>query len=311
MRFSGPGLPYEGLVNVHGRWNGQVRLIAEHLEDPLRWRRPRRVFVNSMSDLFHEALPFETIAAIFGIMQSASQHTFQVLTKRPQRMLEFFAWLDERAPEASARWVEQVANAERRCGEPVGKRNAAAMPGQCLELADHADSALELAGSLKRASFFAQWPAPNIHLGVSVENQDTANERIPLLLECPAAVRFLSVEPMLSRIYVAPYFWHTAPSTAGPWRDWSGKVVSRGRGAGGQMMSSRPSNALHWVICGCESGHGRRPTPHDWARELKDQCEDAGVAFYLKQLEEDGRVVKAPHLDGRQWLQFPGEVASG
>ena len=89
-RFSGPGLAYEGLVNQHGRWNGVIRVVESHLADPLRWQKPRRIFVNSMSDLFHENLADEDIASIYGVMLLAAQHTYQVLTKRPERMRDFF-----------------------------------------------------------------------------------------------------------------------------------------------------------------------------------------------------------------------------
>ena len=95
-RFSGPGQPYEGTIR-NGRWSGNVRIVPEKLGDPLRWTRPRMVFVNSMSDLFHDNVPNEFIAAVFGVIAAAPRHTFQVLTKRPARMLEWFEWQREQA----------------------------------------------------------------------------------------------------------------------------------------------------------------------------------------------------------------------
>ncbi len=133
-RFDGPGLPYEGLIASGGQWNGQIKLVPEKLDEPLRWQRPRRIFVNSMSDLFHPNVPNEYIDRVFAVMALASQHTFQVLTKRPERMLEY-----------------------------LNRRTT----------------------------------MPNVWLGVSIENQVTADERIPLLLQTPAAVRWVSAEPLL------------------------------------------------------------------------------------------------------------------
>lgn len=200
-RFSGPGQPYEGLAELTQagpRWTGEVRLIEEHLYDPIRWQRPRRIFVNSMSDLFHERVPDEWINRIFAVMALCPQHTFQVLTKRPQRMLE---WL--RRPNCAA--------------------------------------AVEDAG----------WPLPNVHLGVSVEDQRSADERIPLLLQCPAAVRWVSAEPLLGPMdltYIAPSddFWTDALDTPDPTR------------------------RLDLVIIGGESGLAR-------------QCQEAGVPVWVKQ----------------------------
>ena len=164
-RFSGPGQPYEGLVRISntldGRkptgWNGTVRMVAEHLADPLRWKKPRRIFVNSMSDLFHERLTNEQIAAVFGVMAAAGSHTFQVLTKRAARMREWFAW--------------------------AGDHGASGARSAC-----RASAALYL-GALPEPPGADTWPLPNVWLGVSAENQAAADERIPDLLATPAAVR--------------------------------------------------------------------------------------------------------------------------
>lgn len=247
-RFCGPGQPYEGLafrkVTVDGygedhmepRWTGEVRLIPEHLADPLRWKRPRRIFVNSMSDLFHEKLSNEEIAAVFGVMAAAPQHTFQVLTKRPEGMREFF------------RWMEGWGYSDYRL-----------------------DGYLADGGA---------WPLPNVWLGVSVENQHYADERIPILLDTPAAIRFVSAEPLLGPVDLLYSAWNGAESL-------------------------REMAGIDWVIVGAESGPGARPMQEDWARSIRDQCAAAGVAFFLKQFAENGRKVHLPVLDGRQHVEWP------
>jgi protein gp37 len=292
-RFSGQGQPYEGLVKLvkrthekvslsktsakysktsttEARWNGVVRLIPEHLADPLRWRKPRRIFVNSMSDLFHEALSNEQIAAVFGVMAAAPRHTFQVLTKRPERMRQWFEWIGQQ-PEP-----------------PVRAMNAA----------------LDVLEGVRMSVNSQRWPLPNVWLGVSVENQAAADERIPLLLDTPAAVRFLSCEPLLGPVVLPAHE---------------------------QSMGSSHS-PLDWVIAGCESGPGARPCDTDWLRRLRDQCEEGAVPFFLKQAVpprgsmatgqakpyaidkgrgskvKQGFVIELPYLDGVQHAAFPKET---
>src|SRR5581483_6960697 len=184
-RFSGKGQPYEGLVRINPagerqpQWNGRVRLVEKHLLDPLRWKNPRRIFVNSMSDLFHEGVSDLLLDKIFAIMALCPQHTFQVLTKRPERMLKYFTE-SFNSDEAEAR----------------GSDFAAWCIGTLGEDAFHKQ--LEL-----------KWwkGSPNVWLGVSVENQEQADRRIPLLLQTPAAVRFASAEPLLGPIKIRRYVW--------------------------------------------------------------------------------------------------------
>jgi len=236
VRFSGPGQPYEGFADVpagrrhsqtgaatcgvRGKWTGRVELIPSKLDEPLRWKRPRRVFVNSMSDLFHEALPDEAIDRVFGVMAASPRHTFQVLTKRPARMLKW----------ATRNNVQAYVQHEHAHHDPSPERNV-----------------------------WKIWPLPNVWLGVSVEDQATADERIPLLLQTPAAVRFISVEPMLEQIDLC--------LTAG-------SEVSGAEGA---------ARGIHWVIVGGESGPGARPFDIAWARSVIAQCREAGVACFYKQ----------------------------
>ncbi|MEN6572066.1 MAG: phage Gp37/Gp68 family protein [Anaerolineaceae bacterium] len=225
----------------------KVQLHRERLFQPLHWKNPGRVFVNSMSDLFHPDVPFSYIDDVFGVMTGCPKHTFMVLTKRPERMLE---------------WSKQYY-----------------LPGA--------------SGS------------ENVWLGVTAENQKAADERIPLLLETPAAVRFVSAEPMLGPVDLSKYLF------ADP---------------------SRPNwarlNMLQWVICGGESGPGARPMHPDWAKSIRDQCQAAGAPFFFKQhgeftykgrygvergnsveigdaFQRVGKKKAGRLLDGVEWNQYP------
>lgn len=245
-RFSGPGQPYEGTIR-DGRWNGQNRLVPEMLAQPLKWKRSRRIFVNSMSDLFHEGVPFEYIAAVFGVMAACPQHTFQALTKRPARALEFFKWL--------------VAGGE--SGFPLASI--------CV-----ANAGASFGCYLPDAANCVSWPLPNVHLGVSVEDQETADARIPLLLQCPAAVRFVSYEPALGPV----------DFTRIPYRGFDDDIEHFNplRDGAPRAYGSDPSKKLHWIIVGGESGPGARPFDVAWARSTIAQCKAAGVACFVKQM---------------------------
>lgn len=256
-----------------GRDFTEVATHAEVLPLPCRWTKPRRIFVNSMSDLFHEAVSFEFIAAVFGVMAAASWHTFQVLTKRPERTLEFFAWLDahpERAEFDSARLQEKYPGADWR-------------PFLCADLASRV---LPDGGDGLRVAIDGQWPLPNVWLGVSVEDQAAADERVPLLLRVPAAVRFLSIEPLLGPISLTSC-GHIAPDEDGP--DRIGYMVGPDDGKSGlwpTRAEALAKSGLHWVIVGGESGPKARPMHLDWARDLRDQCTATGVPFLFKQWGE-------------------------
>lgn len=274
-RFSAPGQPYEGLVRLgkdgkaKAQWNGTIRFVNEHVFDPLRWRKPRRIFVNSMSDLFHEALTFERIAAIFGVMASAPQHTFQVLTKRPLRAAKFFAWLDEQRPEGNPLW------------ECLSQALA-------LETAVHPDGARGPLHTGRCADCDGPWPLPNVWLGVSVEDQKTADERIPVLLELPAAIRWVSYEPALG-----PVDWHR---TGGP-SDTDRQDVLR---FGAPMVDSW-IRGLDWIVVGGESGPRARPFAVEWAHRTILQCRDAGVACFVKQLGAMTVTEERPGLEPGTW----------
>jgi len=240
-----------------------VVLHPERLEQPLRWRKPRRVFVNSMSDLFHERVPFEVIGAVFAVMAARPDHTFQVLTKRPERMREWFLW-------------------------------AEAGPNHPLEIVEVC--VLNYVEACHLVDERTLWPLPNVWLGVSVEDQRRADERIPVLLQTPAAVRFLSCEPLLERLDLARLALGN-----GDTGDCLNHVATDiWTGAGNQ---SRNWGRVDWVIAGGESGPGYRPCDLDWLRSLRDQCAAAGVAFFCKQ--PAGPRSEMPLPDDLQVREFP------
>ncbi len=208
-RFSAEGLPYAGLTQLskrgEPRWTGKVLPVPESLDEPLRWRRPRMVFVNSMSDLFHERLPVSYLRRVFETMQRANWHTFQVLTKRTER---------------------------------------------CLALANE-----------------LPWP-DNVWMGTSVECNDYV-DRVDLLRKIPAAVRFLSIEPLI-----------------GPVEDLE-------------------LDGIHWVIVGGESGPGARPMNPEWVRDIRRKCVAASVPFFFKQWGGTRKKAAGRVLDGRTWDEMP------
>jgi protein gp37 len=218
-----------------------VQLLPERLEQPLRWRKPRRVFVNSMSDLFHDDIPDEYIGRVFAVMAAAPQHTFQILTKRPERMHE-------------------VLHGSWRGWSTDFFRGFGSRP------------------------FQARWPLPNVWLGVSIENRRYVH-RADILRATPAAVRFISAEPLLGPLIARAEV--VRPGTVrldGPSLDLTG---------------------IDWLIVGGESGPRHRPAKPDWVRDLRTAAFVAETAFFLKQW--GGRTTKAGgrELDGRTWDEMP------
>lgn len=248
--------------NAIGSTTG-VRLHGDRLDQPLRWRRPRRVFVNSLSDLFHDDVPDDFIVSVFAVMACASQHTFQVLTKRPARM---------RALLSSREFWACVAI-------QMG-----------LRFADRDDDLAVVGEALKSIS--RRNCLPNVWLGVTVEDQKAADLRIPILMETPAAVRFLSCEPLLGAVDLARVGDGLVPF-------W---CLGHGRPAGDcpNDLHLGREGGIDWVVVGGESGRGARPMHPDWARSLRDQCADAEVAFWFKQHGEFVEV-DDPRL-GDVWL---------
>jgi len=216
------------------RWTGEVRLLPDRLNDPLRWRKPRRVFVDSMSDLFHESVPWDFIARVFATMILTPQHTYQILTKRTERMRD---GMEREIPRA--------------------------IHAACL---------------LPSTSYCGDtWPPKNVHLGASCENQPTLEARVSDLLATPAALRFLSLEPLLGAINLTRV---------------------KGQRLGGKLHGFAlydclmqptigavvPRRAIDWVIVGCDSGPGARPCDVEWIRSIVAQCRSANVPAFVKQL---------------------------
>jgi protein gp37 len=232
---------------------------AEHptaLDQPLRWTRARRIFVNSMSDLFHQDATPEFQARVWAVMALSGQHTFQVLTKRPGVMRS----------RLSADWFRRS----------VAHYAYRIVTGQDPEVSVSHNRQAAVPWLLD------DWPLRNVWVGTSVEDQKRADLRIPHLLDTPARVRFLSCEPLLGPVSI---------------------MDALGNDLWGWQ---RLNQALHWVIAGGESGPGARPMDLDWARGLRDQCGDAGVAFHYKQQGSgDGGAKSRRVLDGRTWDEFP------
>lgn len=182
-------------------FNGDLKLLYHRITQPFHWKKPQIIFVNSMSDLFHEKIPFEFIAYVWEIMFDTERHTYQILTKRPERMLEFSKWMENK----KVRAIDYK----------------------------------------------------NVWLGTSIEDQKTANERMDILQKIPAKVRFLSIEPLLEKV----------------------KIYEK-------------IKKINWVIVGCESGPKRRPCKLEWVESIVEQCKDATVPVFVKQISINGRVEK-------------------
>ena len=262
-----------------------VQTIPARLDIPIKWTKPRRIFVNSVSDLFHADVPDAFIAEVFATMALADHHIFQVLTKRPRRM-------------------QQLLNSEAFRSDVIGyandriSRSQASSPRLFRRFQQPEDPIDPQCNEMP-------WPLPNVWLGTSVENQEAAY-RIDYLVQTPAAVRFLSCEPLLGFLYLSDWLWsRPAGSTAGPFYDKFGNHRGGSGGFGGQAITSMRLNDLHWVIVGGESGKDHREMEPHWVRSLRDQCEDAGVPFFFKQWGGLTPKSGGRELDGRTWDEMP------
>jgi protein gp37 len=213
----------------------RVTLHEDRLSAPLRWRKPRRVFVCSMGDLFHEDVPYSTIDRIWRVMDNTPQHTYLILTKRPQRMADYWAG---RGARSMAMGV----------------------------------------------------PFSNVWFGVTVENQKRADERIPILLQTPAAVRFVSAEPLLEGIFLL--------IRRCPQKDQCNFWRPEYQGCAGCGTSQ--DLGIDWLIAGAETGPGARPMDPQWAEWLLEQCHQAGTPFFYKRGSDGSRI-----LDGKEWNEYP------
>lgn len=252
MRLAGGRLRHHpsraGLTRESGGrhvWTGEVRFNEQWLDEPLRWRRPRRVFVCAHGDLFHENVPDEWIDSVFSMMSLAPEHTFQVLTKRAKRAKDYLSRFSSADDATGLRtgWVT-------RDGERATARVGPIFPEK-------------------------SWPLPNVWLGVSVEDQATADERIPILLDTPATLRWVSAEPLLGMVDL-----NGMSRTVGAAAD----EVSADDDALGPPLGGVAG--IDWVVAGGESGPAARPSHPEWVRSLRDQCAKAGVPFLFKQWGE-------------------------
>lgn len=260
-------------------WTGGVRFNEQWLDQPLRWKRPRMIFVCAHGDLFHESVPDEWIDRVFAVMALAPQHTFQVLTKRSARMRAYITQL-ETEPQLDT--VRRMVAAW-----PSGR----VMPEEYMLV-----------------------NGPNVWLGVSVEDQARANERVPDLLATPAAMRWLSCEPLLGPVDLTLLQFQNARGGNECWDAFSLHLP-----AGEQFLDNSPASTIDWVVAGGESGPGARPMQLAWVRSLRDQCAASGVPFFFKQWGnhrpvddgEGGHMVPCSkadagrHLDGVLHDAFP------
>lgn len=299
----------------------KVTLQPDKLDEPLRWRKPRKVFVNSMSDLFHEEVPFEFIAGVFGVMAACPQHTFQVLTKRPERMLEFCRLVEEDS---------LLTGCLRQTMAEEGARRAGIIwDGRGSNIWLYFDVAGATPEGIKNRRPWPGWPLPNVWLGTSVEDQERADERIPLLLQCPAAVRWISAEPLLGPVTLRKR-----------WLECLGREVQSSGPGGVETVVAhsrlpqedtarccREFAGLSWIVVGGESGQHMhqerllrrrglvqkvgsrdwrpREDRAEWVRSLRDQCAASSVPFFFKQWggpypKSGGRL-----LDGRTHDAYP------
>lgn len=244
----------EGKLNItqYAKPFKEIQFMPQRFEMPLRWKKPRFIFVNSMSDTFHEDVPFEFIDKAMAVIALCPRHTFQVLTKRPERMAEYFA--QERD------WALHLGNV---AYEMFGDEDA-----DCF-VTNSINGLLGESDGVKRN---VGWPMKNLWLGTSVENQQEADRRIPHLLDTPAAIRFLSCEPLLGPVELSNLSgWETRAAVK-----WLGKPT----------LTPPGGNGIHWIIAGGESGKEARPLHPDWVRGLRNQCKAAGAKFFFKQFGE-------------------------
>ncbi len=249
---------YKGLTNKT-HFAGVVRCLPERLIDPRKWRKPARIFVNSMSDLFHTDVPFDFIDQVFATMAFAKRHTYLILTKRPERMQEYLGN------------VTRTFDVAFQVQEAIPSLNPSG-PDVSMTLDD-----LDI-----------RWPLPNVWLGVSTENQETFDERVPHLLTCPAAVRFVSLEPLLGPIDLSSQFLMQHAKGV--------RLLSLEQMQRGIVPAAAPYPRIGWVIVGGESGPGARPCDIEWIRGIVKQCKAAGVPCFVKQL---GKWIAGSHeFDG-------------
>lgn len=245
------------------------RLVRDQLHAPLAWRKPSRVFVNSMSDLFGDFVPDGYVMDVWRVMAQCPLHTFQILTKRAERMVDWLSkWADWREPDGSME--PRMAHGPAAVRAAHGSKRAHLFADMVEGWGEPPDGAAYPTFDWMEGPRW--WPVVlrNVQLGVSVEDRKYGLPRIDHLRKVPAAVRFLSIEPLL------------------------------------EDLGTLDLTGIHWVIAGGESGRRARPMEEDWVRSVRDQCAAAGVPFFYKQrLDDRKRKVSLPLLDGVQHTAMP------
>lgn len=274
IREGEPGFSTPLITDANRRFNGTIITYPDRLNIPIKCRKP--TIYSVWNDLFHEDIPDELRHGAYAVMSrfnqiparregnagrlrpNEPQHKFLILTKRPAQMVKY---LNKIKRSEGGWWTHNGA-----WPESYSSFNKDGVePGKIISWDD--------------------WPLSSVWHGLAVCNQQEADEKIPVFLQVPGK-KFLSIEPCLGPVDIERYLWLVSPSTAGPWRDYTGKIVWYGGGIGGQMISSNPSGYINAVILGGETGPGARPMHPDWVRSVRDQCEASGVPFFFKQWGE-------------------------
>jgi len=281
-------------------WTGKVALAEKALLEPLKRKKPTTYFVNSMGDLFHENIPYTWIDQVFAVMALCPQHTFQVLTKRSKRMRDYFA----NVMRGHRNWIGEATKIAGKCHLQLDVFGPKPQGPDCFT------------------------PLPNVWLGVSAEDQKRANERVPDLLRTPAAIRFVSAEPLLGPVDFTRWFYGPDVPCNGCPKDVDCECGCERRA---DLINEIAPGSIDWIIVGGESGHSARPMHPDWARQIRDDCQAAGTKFFFKQWGEHvtakglpgntlishvfedgyqmcrlGKKAAGRLLDGREWNEVPG-----
>lgn len=268
-RYQGLAMMCGAVGNQEAHWTNAIRLHEDLLLEPLKWQKPQKVFVCSMSDAFHKDVPDAFLDRMFAVFALSPHITFQMLTKRAERMRSYLS-----APDICARIeAAAVAIAEGNCH---GRWFAHAFNGR---------------------KFLPRWPLPNVWLGVSVESQKYADERVPLLAETPATIRFLSCEPLIGPVDLLQFLPIAAHKS---FHTPTGRQVSKTYWTPQEAEAFMiPKPMIHWCIVGGESGPQARPCQLEWMRALVAQCKAGSVAPFVKQLGA------APLIAREEWADTP------
>jgi protein gp37 len=278
---------YEGTVGyVDGRldWTGRVNLVKDRLTQPLRWRKPAMVFVDSMSDLFHADVPDGFIAQVWEVMAQCPQHTFQILTKRHGRMRSWLKrWHDTTGDESVANnnGMPPMPRGPEAVREVYSSPRALLFADMLYSMGTPPEGAAYPLYDWMEGPRWFPGVLPNVWVGVSVEDQKWADIRIPALLDTPAAVRWISAEPLLGEVNLAP------DDHSGHERDYQGtyyECLDCSTDESPVEWTTQEMPPLDWCVVGGESGPGTRPMDLEWARLLVRQCKAAGTAVFVKQL---------------------------